>query len=265
MSLSLPRVLVIQHEETVPPTLFGHWLAEAGMCVDVCKAYAEPIPQLSSLDASYSGLLVMGGSMDADADDEHPWLQVTRERIAQAAEAGIPTLGICLGHQLAAMALGGSVERSPFGLTVGVRQVTWEPEVLFDPLMRLLAGDDRAMHWHRDIVGELPEGAVKLASSIDGQVQAARLAPTVWGVQFHPEVDAAGVAVWAEESTDELEQIGRSVDDVVATATFAENELIKTWQPLAYGFARLVRERAAAVAPGGTRGGVVPAPRPWSA
>jgi len=63
MSLSLPRVLVIQHEETVPPALFGHWLAEAGMCVDVCRAYAEPIPPLSSLDASYSGLLVMGGSM----------------------------------------------------------------------------------------------------------------------------------------------------------------------------------------------------------
>ncbi|HEY9408291.1 MAG TPA: hypothetical protein VIP77_01810, partial [Jiangellaceae bacterium] len=73
------------------------------------------------------------------------------------------------------------------------------------------------------------------------------------------------VAVWAEESVEELEQIGRSVDDVVATATFAEKELIKTWQPLAFGFARLVRERSAAVAPGGSRGGAISTLRPWSA
>ena len=263
--MSHPRVLVIQHEENNPPALFGHWLAEAGMCVDVVRAYAEPIPALSSLDISYSGLLVMGGAMDADSDRENPWLEVTRERIANAAEAGIPTLGICLGHQLAAMALGGTVERSPFGLAVGVRQVTWEPEVLFDPLMRLLAGDDRAMHWHQDVVGEVPEGTVKLASSIDGQLQAARFAPTVWGVQFHPEVDASAVAAWAGESVDELDRIGRSVEDVVAAATFAEKELIKTWQPLAFGFARLVRERSVAAAPGGTRGGVISTPRPWSA
>ncbi|MDR7311259.1 GMP synthase-like glutamine amidotransferase [Nocardioides luteus] len=258
-------MLVIQHAESVPLALFGHWLAEAGMCVDIFRGYAEPIPPLSSLDTSYSGLLVLGGAMDVDSDEEHPWLPTARERIVQAAEAGIPTLGICLGHQLAAVALGGTVERSPFGLAVGVRQVTWEPEVLFDPLMRLLAGDDRAMHWHRDVVGELPEGAVKLASSIDGQVQAARFAPTVWGVQFHPEVDAAVVKGWAETSVEELEEIGRTVDDVTASATFAENELIKTWQPLAFGFARLVRERAAAVAPGASRDGSIPTPRPWSA
>ncbi|WP_141779988.1 type 1 glutamine amidotransferase [Nocardioides albertanoniae] len=245
--------------------MFGHWLAEAGMCVDVFRAYAEPIPPLSSLDISYSGLLVMGGSMDADSDREHPWLEVTRDRIAAAAEAGIPTLGICLGHQLAAMALGGTVERSPFGLTVDVRQVTWEPEVLFDPLMRLLAGDDRAMHWHQDVVGELPEGAVRLATSIDGQVQAARFAPTVWGVQFHPEVDAEAVALWAGKSGEELSRIGRTAEDVIASATFAEKELIKTWQPLAFGFARLVRERSAAVAPGGGPGGFSPTRRSWSA
>ena len=263
--MSHPRVLVIQHEETDPPAMFGNWLTEAGMCVDVCRAYAEPIPPLSSLDKSYSGLLVMGGAMDADSDRDHPWLEVTRDRIVAAAEAGIPTLGICLGHQLAALALGGTVERSPFGLTVGVRQVTWEPEVLFDPLMRLLAGDDRAIHWHQDVVGELPEGAVRLATSADGQIQAARFAPTVWGVQFHPEAKAETMAIWASESGEELSRVGLSAEDVVASATFAERELIKTWPPLAFGFARLVRERSAAVAPGAGPESVGSTRRPWSA
>lgn len=253
--LSHPRVLVVQQEDADPPGLFGHWLAEAGVCVDVVRAYEDPIPPLSDGRTTYSGLLVMGGGFDADDEERHPWLPVVRERIVEAAEAGIPTLGICLGLQLAALALGGTVERNPYGPTIGVRQVDWEPEVLFDPLLHLLAGDDRAMHWNEYVVADLPEGAVRLASSLDGQVQAARFAPTVWGVSFHPEADVDTVERWTRDGAETLDRIGVRAEDLLDQVTEARPALVKAWQPLAFAFARLVRGRTAASDEGG-------APRP---
>lgn len=241
--MSAPTVLVIQHQESCPPGLFGDWLAAAGVVLDVRRA--DLGAELPSLEA-YAGLLVLGGAMDADADEACPWLPAARARIVEAARTGVPTLGICLGHQLAALALGGIVERNPCGQTVGLRQVDWEPAVFFDPLVRGIAGEDRAVFWNQDVVVELPPGAELLASGLDGNVQAARLAPTVWGVQFHPEVDAAIATAWASEDRDSLPALGLTAEGVVEEIGAAEAELRTTWHPLAAAFAVLVRGRAGA-------------------
>lgn len=247
-----PSVLVIQHEPGCPPVRFGEWLGAEGCRLDVVRAWEEPLPPLRE----YDGLLVLGGSMDADDDARCPWLPGVRALIRGAADAGVPTLGICLGHQLAALALGGEVARNPYGRTRGLRQVDWDPEVIFDPLVSTIAGEDRAVHWNQDVVTRLPEGAALLASTLDGAVQAARFAPTVWGVQFHPEADLAVVAGWAEHDRpaaalgeNALGDNSLGEDDIDARLRDIEDampELAETWVRLAAAFARHARGRAAA-------------------
>ena len=239
----MARILVVQHDPTCPPALFGGWLQGAGCRLDVRHAYrGEEQPTLRQ----YDGLLVLGGPMDADDDAGHPWLPRTRELIREAAARGVPTLGICLGHQLAALALGGAVGRSEHGPRVGVLPVGWGCEVLLDPLVDRIAGDGRAIQWNQDVVTALPPRADVLATGPEGEIQAARLASTVWGVQFHPEADESLVATWAAHDDGTLTALGLTADTVVAQARTAATELVDAWQPLAGSFARMVRGRAAA-------------------
>lgn len=241
-----PSVLVVQHEESAPLGRFEQWLVDAGLRLDVRRADLEELPTLGTGRAAYDGLVVLGGAMAPDADVESPWLPLVRQRIAEAARSGVPTLGICLGHQLAALALGGQVERNPHGRTIGLRQVDWEPAVFFDPLVRGIAGEDLAVHWNQDVVVELPPGAELLATTLDGQIQAARLAPTVWGVQFHPEVDVTIVGGWAAGSEEALAELGLTATQVLDDVAAAEPEMHTTWHRLAEAYAVLVRGRAAA-------------------
>jgi GMP synthase (glutamine-hydrolysing) len=234
-----PRVLVVQHEPTCPAALIGRWLAASGCELDVREAWHEPLPALTG----YDGLLVLGGSMDADSDDRHPWLGHVRALFREAGADRRPSLGICLGHQLAALAFGGEVGRNPHGRAAGLRQVDWEPDVLFDPLAAGIAGEDRAVHWNQDVVTTLPTEAVRLASTLDGEVQAARFAPTVWGLQFHPEADLEVLRGWVAKDPG---WAGCDTGPMLAEAGRAATELTRSWRPLAETFARLVRGRAAA-------------------
>jgi GMP synthase (glutamine-hydrolysing) len=239
----MARVLVLQHDPTCPPAAFEDWLEEAGCHLDVRHAYSgDEQPGVRP----YDGLLVLGGPMDAGDDAAHPWLPLTRERIREAAGLGVPTLGICLGHQLAALALGGAVGRNPHGPRIGVLEVGWEAEVLLDPLVDRIAGEGRAVYWNQDVVTALPPDAEVLARGAGGEVQAARLAPTVWGVQFHPEADVALVMAWADTDTGLLPAAGLTAEAVVSQTVAAERELVEAWRPLAGAFARMVRGRAAA-------------------
>jgi GMP synthase (glutamine-hydrolysing) len=240
------RILVVQHEPGDPPGWLGAWLRAEGCELDVCEAWREPLPATLTAPTRYAGLLVLGGAMDADADRKCPWLPRTRALIAQAAERGVPCLAICLGHQLAALALGGEVGRNPHGPAVGLRQVDWEPDILLDPLLAPIVGEDRAVHFNQDVVTRLPPGAVRLASTLDGEVQAARMAPTVWGLQFHPEVDRDLVAQWVREDDGMIAAAGAEPAEVLEAVGLAEPELAKTWRPLAAVFAAMVRGRAAA-------------------
>jgi GMP synthase (glutamine-hydrolysing) len=228
-------VLVVQHQADCPPALLGLWLDAAGCALDVRHPYAgEPLP--SGLD-EHDALLVLGGSMGAYDDTAHPWLTAAKELVRIAADRGVPTLGVCLGHQLAAVALGGTVEVNPHGRQLGVLPMGWTDAASDDPVLAALPG--RVIHWNNDVVADLPTGATTLALAPDGTVQAARLAPAVWGVQPHPEVDDTVVARWA---ADEREEIGPAVlDAALAEMRSAVPELARAWQPVATAFAQRVR------------------------
>ncbi|MFZ1410237.1 MAG: type 1 glutamine amidotransferase, partial [Micropruina sp.] len=124
-----PNVLMIQHQAECPPARFGSWLGEAGVALTLWTPDL-PMPELSCVD----GLVILGGVMGATDDQDAPWLPLVRQTIRQAAGHGLPTLGICLGHQLAAVALGGRVQRNPHGKQRGVTPIGWTDGAHLDPL-----------------------------------------------------------------------------------------------------------------------------------
>lgn len=237
-------ILVVQHEDDCPPALVGGWLTDAGCTLDVRRPYAgDPLPE--SL-AGHDGLLVLGGPMGADDDATHAWLAPTKALAREAVADGVPTLGICLGHQLVASALGGTVARNPAGQQLGLLEVGWTAEAATDVLLRPLAeapAAARGVHWNDDVVTVLPPGAVLLATAPAGEVQAVRFAPRAWGVQLHPEVDRAILAPWAHDDAGSHEAAGIDQETLLREVEEARAELDTTWRPLATGFARVVRER----------------------
>lgn len=242
--MSQPRILVVQHEADGPPGHVGRWLVEAGCVLDVRRPYAgETLP--ADLEG-YDGLLVLGGAMGANDDDQHGWLAPTKDLVRTAAAAELPTWGICLGHQLAAAALGGVSAPNPRGQQIGLLEVGWTAAAADDPLLGMARTPPRrGVHWNDDVVDPLPDGATVLARTPDGEVQAARLAPSVWGVQLHPEVDHEIVASWMTDA-DRTALTGRGLDaDAILTGIDeARDELDDAWQPVAASFARLVHQHA---------------------
>jgi GMP synthase (glutamine-hydrolysing) len=231
-----PTVLVIEHEDKCPPALVGRWLTEAGCTLEVCRPYAgDEVPALDAYDA----LLILGGPMGAYDDEQHPWLRTVKQRVLEAGAAHLPTLGICLGHQLIAVALGGTVEKNRHGQQLGLLGVGWTVAAGTDELMGPLTTPRRGVQWNDDIVTALPDGATLLAATGRDEIQAVRYAPTVWGVQLHPEVDVPVLLPWAESDRGSHEARGVDQQALLRDIGAARAELDDAWRPLASGFAAL--------------------------
>lgn len=253
------RVLVVEHDALCPPALLGDWLVEAGAELDVRRPYdGDVLPtELTGTDGDRApdALLVLGGPMGAGDDDQHAWLEPTRALVRAAGAAGLPTLGVCLGHQLSALAHDGRVGRNPEGQQVGLVEVGWTPEAADDPLLGALAQGPtaRGVHWNDDLVLQAPPDALPLAVTAAGEIQALRFAPSVWGVQWHPEVDDRILHHWAENDAERHLERGIDQEAVLAEVRAARGELVDTWRPLAVQLVRLAaRARSGA-------GGVGPA------
>ncbi|GEP39575.1 aminotransferase [Nocardioides psychrotolerans] len=236
----MSSVLVVQHEDECPPVLLGRWLTEAGCTLEVCRPYAgDALPDLTS----YDGVLVLGGPQQAE-DDTVAWFGPLKEQLRAAHAAGVPTLGVCLGHQLVAAALGGRVERNPRGQQLGLIEVGWTAEAATDELVGPVATPRRGVHWNDDVVTVLPEGATVLAQTDAGEPQAVRFGPRSWGVQLHPEVDAATLRPWAEEDREAHVLRGIDQETLLRAVEDAADELTEAWRPLARSFARIVGSSA---------------------
>lgn len=242
------RVLVVEHELLCPPGWVGEWLVDAGAVLDLRRPYAGDV--LPDDLADHDAFVVLGGSMGANDDADHPWLTRVKHLVRRAAVTEVPTLGICLGHQLSAVALGGRVERNPRGQQVGVLDVGWTVDAGADALLGPIAGASRpvrptrAVQWNNDVVVETPPGTVVLAHTSRDEVQAARFAPTVWGVQWHPEAGEEIVRSWAESDRDDAVERGLDLEGYLASIGAARDELRTTWAPLAGLLLDLTGDRA---------------------
>ncbi len=155
--------------------------------VDLYRDAARPVDL-----AAAQGLIFMGGPMSANDGDAY--IQRELAIIADAAARGLPILGICLGAQLIARALGARVYRNPVK-EIGWYPITWTPDAAADPVLAGLAGSETVFHWHGETF-DLPEGAVWLASSEACRHQAFRRGGSIYGLQFHLEVTPEMIADW---------------------------------------------------------------------
>jgi GMP synthase (glutamine-hydrolysing) len=142
----------------------------------------------------YDGLLVLGGPMNVDDTDRHPHLRHEVDVIREALDRDRPVLGICLGAQLLAHALGAHVGRAP-RREIGWHEVGFSAGARDDALLGHVAPIERLFQWHGDAF-DLPRGAVHLASSENCPNQAFRHGDRAWGFQFHLEVDEPMIDRW---------------------------------------------------------------------
>lgn len=233
-----PRLLVIQNDAGDPLGRLGDWLAEAGLELEVCDASAgDPVPE----DATgRDGLLVLGGGMSAGDDARAPWLPAVRALLREAVSAQVPTLAVCLGAQLLALAHGGRVEPNPDGPELGAQLVAKRSAAATDPLFRELPITPDVVQWHFDAVTALPAGAVQLASSPGCEQQAFRLGRLAWGLQFHIETTPEIVRGWAAADADRLE--GYDLDLILRRSDAVHDELVDVWRPFAATFAAVVAD-----------------------
>lgn len=193
------RATIIQPDPHVPVDRFGPWLASNRVLVRAVPLWQREVPDVDNLG---DGLLVLGGRMSAHDGADHPWIEPLKKLMVAAVDAEIPTLAICLGHQLLAEAFGGEVTVShPGGGEHGAHTVIWQEGAADDPLLGRLAESPRSLvaQSHRDVVTKLPPNVQSLATSEQYANQAFRVGSAV-GVQFHPEASPELMGRWAELS-----------------------------------------------------------------
>ena len=187
---------VLQHVPHEGPGTIADVLATAGVELRTVRLDRdEPVPPVDDL----GGLVVMGGPMGVHEEADHPWLGPERDLLRQCVDAGLPVLGVCLGAQQLAAALGADVSTGP-AEEVGAGRVELTGAGRRDPVLgpeyHGLSGTAvPCVHWHRDTFA-VPEGSVHLAATAEFPNQAFRMGDRAYGFQFHVEVDEALAAAW---------------------------------------------------------------------
>jgi GMP synthase (glutamine-hydrolysing) len=163
------------------------------------------------------GLILMGGPMSVYQTERYPWLRDEMRLIEDAMKLNLPILGVCLGAQILAAALGAKVNGNPNGKEIGWHPIRLHDSAKDDRLMRGLPVTMTPFHWHGDMF-DLPPGAVSLASSDKTPCQAFRHGDKAYGFQFHFEVTREGVAAMADAFAKDLVRENIAAEQMIARA-----------------------------------------------
>ena len=236
-----PRILVIENEEGGRPGQLASAAVDAGLTLDLRSVPRDdPVPDELG-DAA--GIAILGATYDVRDAPDRPHLYREMDLIREAASTGRPALGLCLGGQLAAEALGGSVERAPDGPEIGWVTVRPTADGRADPIGVAVGEGTPLFQWHHDVFTPPPDATPVLTAERSPH-QCFR-AGSVWGVQSHPEVDPELLREWVRSpgGAADLERFGVSADDLLADAarySGAARRVLDAW-------CRVVAETSASV------------------
>lgn len=209
------NLLVFQHAEAEHPGSFRDFFREDGVTVTTVKFdCGELPPDLSPFDF----LLVMGGPQDVWQETQYPWLKTEKAAIREfVMNMERPFLGICLGHQLLAEAIGGKV--APAGIPeIGVFSIRKTEAGREDVVVGALPEPYIALQWHGAEVKSLPKSAEVLAHTSGCNVQAFRYGPRAYGFQGHVEATCETVPGWAKlpeyENSDDPAYRKENIDEL---------------------------------------------------
>lgn len=250
----MATALVIENDPTDDARRLGEWLTEAGLPLTVLRPHAgDELPE--TLDG-YLALVVLGGDQNAfaaaDGTPGAPWFPALEGLLRKAVRNRVPTLGVCLGGQLLASALGARVGRGRPEL--GLHDVFLTDAAGRDPLFAGLPARLPVLGWHEDGF-DLPRGAVPLAGSIRCTYQAFRFGPAAYALQFHPEVRIDDLARWRHAAgySDLASRTGTDFDRLAVALRRATpaldalaEQLLGRWLNLVAGVAALTSKHLAA-------------------
>jgi GMP synthase (glutamine-hydrolysing) len=192
------NVLAVIHGRNAPGGIFGDVVAEAGHRYEEWSlVWGTPPPRPIE---DYGAVLVFGGSMHADQEEQHPWLREEDGFIRALLDRGVPMLGVCLGIQLMAKADGAAAYPLEGGPEIGWFPVELTEAAASDPIFGRLPSSFDAFGWHY-YTYDLPERAVELTRSTRCN-QGFRLGETAWGIQFHAEVTLDTVRSWLADTAE---------------------------------------------------------------
>jgi GMP synthase-like glutamine amidotransferase len=233
-------LLCLRHEEPDHLGTAAQVFAASGIEVsymDLWSGARLPDPR------EVAGVVVLGGVMNVDEVDAHPFLLPERDFLHTAVAADVPLLGICLGGQLLARSLGARVLRSRAS-EAGFFPLHPTDEAAGDPLFSCFRDGDRMFQWHEDTF-ELPAGASLLLAGNGVTNQAFRAGERAWGVQFHPEVTPQLLEAWLDATREDelMERWSRTRTELRAQAERYLPSQRRRARQLFGRFASIVAER----------------------
>lgn len=181
----MKKILIVQHEEDTPPGTTLEWAQNRGYAVEMWS----PATQNPPTQLDHDLVVICGGSMDTHEEKKYPWLVTEKKVLRRLLDQETKIFGLCLGSQLLAEVLGGSVHQ----------HVGWE--IGFIPVTLNNGQTLSVFHWHR-YTFELPPGAELLAQGTYCRNQAFRYGSHIIATQFHPEATLE----WIQESAQEVRQ-----------------------------------------------------------
>jgi len=222
------KALAVNHQLDAGPGVFAEEAHAKGWALDEWLIPSGEPPPADPL--TYDAVLSFGGAMHADQESEHPWLAQEKEILSGLLDAGVPTMGVCLGSQLLAEAAGASVVRADEP-EIGWFDIEVTTQGARDPVIGALAPRFEALQWH-SYRSPLPPYAVELALS-PLALQAYRIGEVAWGIQFHAEASEIDASSWAVNYAVDEDAVRIGIDPDFLGAQILER--IGEWNALGRG------------------------------
>jgi GMP synthase (glutamine-hydrolysing) len=204
------RAVCLQHVPFEGPGAFAKALANRGVSLECYLVPQDGLPKDSG-----DLLIVMGGPMSVN--DPEDWIEKETALIRSAVLAGKPVIGVCLGSQFMAKALGAAV-RPGKALEVGMTPIRLMPEAKHDPVFKTLPDSFDVFEWHGEIF-DLPKDCVPLAGSDIAPLQAFRYGDLAYGLLFHLEMEETGIESLCQQCAPDLIKARLTAQEVTSTAT----------------------------------------------